>query len=230
MALFALADLHLGHAVDKPMDIFGSTWMNHADRIRTLWTERVSAEDTVLIPGDISWAMSLQDAVPDLAWIAALPGRKVLLRGNHDYWWASIGRVRNVLADGMSALQNDAVAIEEWAVCGSRGWLLPSHPRFSAEDEVVYRREVQRLRLSLEAAERIGLPKLVMMHYPPTDASAVDTGFTELLERFGAVACVYGHLHGAAHRFAFEGQKNGVKYRLVSADYLGFEPLQMSWG
>ncbi|WDL97115.1 metallophosphoesterase [Alicyclobacillus sp. ALC3] len=227
MAVFALADLHLGLAVDKPMDIFGSIWSNHAERIRASWTQRVSAQDTVLIPGDISWAMSLQEALPDLAWIAALPGRKVLLRGNHDYWWASIGRVRSALVDGVFALQNDAFAVEQWAVCGSRGWLLPSHPRFSPEDEVVYHREVQRLRLSLEAADRIGLPKLVMMHYPPTDVSAGATGFTELLEEFSVEACVYGHLHGPAHRFAFEGLKNGVAYRLVSADYLGFEPLML---
>lgn len=228
MALFALADLHLGNAVDKPMSIFGAAWNGHPELIRTAWTARVCAEDTVLIPGDISWAMSLHEALPDLEWIAALPGRKVLLKGNHDYWWSSIGRVRESLAKNMIALQHDALAVEGFAVCGSRGWLLPSHPRFSSEDEVVYRRETQRLRLSLEAAERIGLPKLVMMHYPPTDASGLDTGFTVLLEEFGAELCVYGHLHGPAQRFAFEGQKNGVRYHLVSADYLSFAPLELT--
>lgn len=228
MALFALADLHLGEAVDKPMDIFGAAWTRHPDQIQTAWRELVGSEDTVLIPGDISWAMSLEDARPDLDWIAALPGRKILLRGNHDYWWSSIGRLRQTLDASVTALQNDAFAVEQWAVCGSRGWLLPSHPKFTAADDVVYRREAQRLRMSLDAAARLGTPKVAMMHYPPTDYSATDTLYTDLLEAYEVKLCVYGHLHGAASRFAFTGEKGGVRYQLVSSDYLGFRPARLS--
>lgn len=227
MALYALADLHLGHAVNKPMDVFGPSWAQHTEQIERNWRARIHPADTVLIPGDISWAMHLEEAEPDLAFIAALPGRKILLRGNHDYWWSSISKLRARLASSVIALQNGAVEVEGWAICGSRGWLLPSHPKFSEGDETIYLREAERLRMSLEAAASFNRPLLAMMHYPPTDQTGGDTLFTELLEQHRVKLCVYGHLHGAAHRFAFEGHKAGVEYRLVSSDYLTFAPLRL---
>ncbi|WP_067933659.1 metallophosphoesterase [Alicyclobacillus kakegawensis] len=228
MNFFALADLHLSNAVNKPMDVFGDLWKDHQQRIHDAWTDAVSPDDIVLLPGDISWALTLAEAVPDLQWIARLPGKKLMIRGNHDYWWNGIGRVRKHLDAGMFAIQNDALSIGGYAVCGTRGWLLPSHPQFDAQrDDPLYRREQERLRLSLRAAAKFNLPIVCMLHYPPLSHLGEDTLFTALLSEFGVRLCVYGHLHQAAHRYRFEGEKDGVEYLLVSSDYLGFRPLQL---
>jgi predicted phosphohydrolase len=227
MGLFALADLHLAQAVDKPMDVFGPEWDHHAERIREAWCASVDDHDVVLIPGDISWAMTLDEALPDLKWIGDLPGIKVMIRGNHDYWWSGIGKVRRALALNHYAIQNDALAAGGWALCGTRGWVLPSHPKFTEEDEVIYLREANRLKLSLEAARKLQLPMVAMMHYPPCSHPEEQTLFTELLSAYGVKLCVYGHLHGPAHRFAVEGEYGGVTYRLVSADYVGFKPVRL---
>ncbi|MBX5436177.1 MAG: metallophosphoesterase [Alicyclobacillaceae bacterium] len=229
MALYALGDLHLSESVDKPMDVFGDDWRNHRERIELAWRSIVLASDIVLLPGDISWAMTLDEAAPDLHWISSLPGSKVMIRGNHDYWWHGIGKVRRALPAGVLALQNDAVALGGYAICGTRGWLLPSHPRFTDHDHTIYLREVERLRLSLTQAARLGQPIVAMMHFPPCTQTGEATRFTELLEQFGVCVCVYGHLHGAAHRYAFEGVRGGVSYRLVSADYVGFQPVPVVW-
>jgi predicted phosphohydrolase len=225
--LFALGDLHLSHSVQKPMDIFGSVWENHAAQISQNWISTVTDEDTVLLPGDLSWAMTLNEAIADLHWLDRLPGKQIMIRGNHDYWWSGIGRVRSQLSDKQIAIQNDAVVAQDYAVCGSRGWLLPSHPKFQDSDEAIFRRETERLRLSLEVARQFDRPIIVMLHYPPCSDAQPDTAFTQLLEAYSVRLCIYGHLHGPAHRFAFEGSKNGVVYRLVSADYLGFKPLPL---
>lgn len=225
---FALGDLHLSHSVEKPMDVFGDLWKNHAERVHDNWLKIVSADDYVLVPGDISWAMTLDEATADLEWLSRLPGRQVMIRGNHDYWWSGIGRVRNHLFENQIAIQNDAFEAGGYAVCGSRGWLLPSHPKFTEHDEAIYRRELERLRLSLEAAQQMNLPIVAMVHYPPCSQNDMDTAVTHLLESYSVHMCVYGHLHGLAHRFAFEGEKNGVEYRLVSADYVGFSPVPLS--
>jgi predicted phosphohydrolase len=227
MAIFAIGDLHLGQAVNKPMDIFGSDWENHPERIAQAWRQMIDSEDVVLLPGDLSWAMTLDEAKPDLEWIGQLPGYKLLIRGNHDYWWNGISKVRAALPQKCWAIQNDAVALAGYAFCGTRGWVLPSHPKFTDHDLVIYRREGERLRLSLEQAEKYGLPKIVAMHYPPCSSEGEDTLFTQLLEKYSVQVCVYGHLHGPSHRFAFEGTRGGVTYRLVSADYLAFRPLQI---
>ncbi|GGJ10358.1 ser/threonine protein phosphatase [Alicyclobacillus cellulosilyticus] len=223
--LFAIADLHLSHGTDKPMDVFGDHWSHHTDRIARAWRAKVSAADTVLLPGDLSWAMTLAEAAEDLAWIGRLPGKKVILRGNHDYWWGGIGKVRRALPPDVYAIQNDALLAESFAICGTRGWLLPSHPRFTEEDMAIYRREGERLRLSLQQAKRLGRPLIAMMHFPPCGPEGEETLFTQLLEAFGVKVCVYGHLHGPAHRYRFEGWLRGVWYQLVSADYVQFEPV-----
>lgn len=227
MAIFAIADLHLGHAVDKPMDIFGSVWDNHPERLREAWERTITEEDTVLLPGDLSWAMTLDQARPDLDWIGRLPGRKVLIRGNHDYWWSGIGKVRRALPPSCWAIQNDAVSIGDWTVCGTRGWLLPDHPHFTEQDMHIYQREGERLRLSLQQAAKSNLPIIVAMHFPPLPKDGTETIFTKLLEEYEVDLCVYGHLHGPSHRFAFEGVRNGIEYRLVSADYLDFQPVRL---
>lgn len=225
MRLFAIADLHLPGGDDKPMNVFGPHWEHHFDRIRDDWRSRVGSDDIVLIPGDISWAMYLKDAQPDLDAIAGLPGRKVLLRGNHDYWWSSLTQVRACLKDGMYALQNDALDMGEIVVAGTRGWLMPAPDTVLEEkDQRIFERELIRLRISLEAAMGIlnGRPLIVMTHYPPLSEALRDTPVTRLLREYPVAAVLYGHLHGTGIQSAFNGVADGIPYRLVSCDALGF--------
>ncbi len=212
------------------MSVFGPQWENHFDRIAESWREQITEEDTVLIPGDISWAMRLEDAVPDLEAIAALPGRKVIIRGNHDYWWNSISRIRTVLPPGFTALQNDAADLGDLVVCGTRGWTIPTGDApLSPEDQKIYDRELIRLELALDSAGRRaeGRPVIVMLHYPPLYETERASGFTRLMEERGVCLCIYGHLHGTGIRIGFNGTNNGVQYRLTSCDSLGFRPLRL---
>lgn len=226
MKIYAIGDLHLPGNQDKPMDVFGAHWTDHGQRIASAWRERVGPEDVVLMPGDLSWAMTLDEAKDDLAYLGALPGDVIIIRGNHDYWWSAIGKVRKALPHGVHAIQNDFVSLGEVAVCGTRGWSLPGTDGYGADDEKVYLREVERLRLSLEKAVKAGLrPAIVMMHYPPALRNQAPTRFTELLEAYGVELCVYGHLHGEAQRGALSGVVRGVRYRLVSCDAIDFTPV-----
>jgi len=226
--IFAIADPHLGRAVDKPMDVFGPKWERHAERMEEAWREEVGDEDWVLVPGDISWAMTLEEAAADLAFLAALPGRKVLLRGNHDYWWSSRAKVEAVLPERMQLLQNDCVDLGGGTgLVGTRGWQPPEAPRAEPHDEKIYRRELGRLELSLKAAEGRFERLVAMLHYPPVYAGVGETGFVPLLREAGVRVCLYGHLHGRDHRFAFEGERDGVFYQFVAADYLGFRPARV---
>nr|MBR4281281.1 metallophosphoesterase [Clostridia bacterium] len=225
MRLFAIGDLHLPGGQEKPMDVFGGHWEGHFERIAGDWRARVTDEDVVLIPGDTSWAMQLSDAVPDLETIGNLPGRKILIKGNHDYWWGGIGQVRRVLPESMAALQHDVADLGDVVVTGTRGWTFPTEEApLSAEDERVYARELIRLELALNAAQKTadGRPVLLMLHYPPLYQTVRDTAFTRLIERFQVHAVVYGHLHGAGLRAGFTGEWNGVRYMLSSCDALGF--------
>ncbi|MBF8378647.1 metallophosphoesterase [Alicyclobacillus mali] len=231
MAIYAIADLHLDTSQTKPMDVFGPEWRNHAEKIARNWNEKVDRDDIVLIPGDISWAMKLEEAVPDLAWIGGLPGRKILIRGNHDFWWGGIQKVRKSLPNDMYALQNDCLVLDHLCFAGTRGWTLPHHPSYKPEDdEPILRREIVRLELSLKAAVKEAKPILCLMHYPPVDGEHPDSPFHKLLVEYGVRVCVYGHLHGPAHRFAFNGQLDGIHYQLVSSDYLHFKPWQLPDG
>ncbi len=224
MRIFALSDPHLSLSSDKPMDIFGPNWDNHAARIEAAWRASVDPQDAVLLPGDISWAMNLEGVAADLAFLAGLPGSKILLRGNHDYWWNSISKVRAALPPGMRALQNDSLELFGMAIVGTRGWICPGSALFDpAQDQKLYEREVIRLELSLRSAPP-GLPKLCMLHYPPFNERRQQSGFTDLLESYGVGRVVYGHLHGKSCKNAFEGLRNGVEYILCSADHLGFAP------
>lgn len=226
MRVFAIGDLHLPGGQEKPMDVFGERWAGHGRRIAERWRELVSEEDVVLVPGDISWAMKLDEARDDLAYLGALPGRAVIIRGNHDYWWQAIGKVRRALPPNVAALQNDHVPLGgPWAVCGTRGWVLPGTEGFTEEDRRIYEREVQRLALSLESAAKAGLrPVIAMLHFPPAHRDGAPTEFTRLLEEYGVRLCVYGHLHGEAARGALRGTHRGVHYELVACDAIGFAP------
>lgn len=221
MAVYAIADLHLP-ARQKPMDVFGEQWKDHVDRVRRDWLEKVGEGDLVLLPGDLSWAMRLEDALEDLNAIGELPGTKLILRGNHDYWWNSIGRVRRALPEGMLALQNDAVLIDGRLYAGSRGWMLPGEA-LSEDDLRIYNRERMRLEMSLKHARRLdaNAPITALMHYPPLTDS--EPGFSDVLEAYGVEDCVYGHLHGAAIYGAVRGLRRGVRYHQVSSDGLDFK-------
>ena len=223
MQIYAIADLHLSLTSEKPMDVFGEAWRGHAEKLERNWRERVQKDDLVLIPGDISWAMQLSAALPDLSFIGDLPGKKILLKGNHDYWWSAIGRVRATLPAGMRALQNDSIVEAGIGICGSRGWLCPGSSNFSQDDEKIYLRELDRLSLSLQSLPQVET-KIAMLHFPPFSDKDRASSFTERLEAAGVKIAVYGHLHGEANRYAFEGEKNGVYYHCVAADKLDFTP------
>jgi predicted phosphohydrolase len=231
MAIFGISDLHLSFSTDKPMDVFGPHWRDHAARMAVAWDERVGPDDVVLCPGDLSWAMRLDEAEKDLSWIGARTGRlKVLGRGNHDYWWSAIGKVRAALPPSCVALQNDAVDVGDVVVCGSRLWSAPGGLDWSSADEKIYLREVSRLKLSLEIGKKLAgeRPLVVAIHYPPFTARGEATAFSELIEASGVSLCVYGHLHGKhAHRTAVEGDVRGVRYRLIACDKLEFRPVQL---
>ena len=233
MRLFAIGDLHMPGGDDKPMDVFGPQWDRHFFRISEAWRETVREEDTVLIPGDISWAMQLEDALPDLMEIAALPGRKILCKGNHEYWWSSLSRLRAALPGNMTALQFDAVDAGPCVVCGTRGWNYPTEGNpLPEEDGKIFRREMQRLELALDRAEAIGegKPILVMMHFPPRMKDDPETPFTRALEaRERVKAVVYGHLHGDAFAAGFDGEYRGIRYYPVSCDGIGFRPREIPW-
>jgi uncharacterized protein len=225
MRVFAIADPHLSKAQAKPMDIFGGNWQGHPEVFFERWRETVREEDLVLIPGDISWAMQLEDALLDLGDIATLPGKKVLLRGNHDYWWSAIGKVRKILPEHMYALQNDALFIDGVVIAGTRGWTCPGNYEFTEEDQKIYVREVERLNLSLQAAKKLKGDKfVVMLHFPPTNFRLEPSGFTELLLKAKPDAVVFGHLHGEKVAVPKLGE---TAVHFVAADALGFKPKQI---
>ncbi|OQB24618.1 MAG: Calcineurin-like phosphoesterase [Firmicutes bacterium ADurb.Bin182] len=223
MRVFAIGDLHLPGNYDKPMNVFGIKWDNHFSSIQSNWKANVRAEDVVLIPGDISWAMRLEDAKEDLDAVAALPGIKILLRGNHDYWWSSVSKVRVMLDKRASVLQNDSISVNGLVFAGTRGWICPGTPGFDSADERIYKREVQRLRLSLDSAQK-GRQVIAMMHFPPFNDRQQASGFTDLLEEYGIKHVIYAHLHGKSCENAFEGNLRGINYTLCSADHLNFCP------
>ena len=230
MRLFAIGDLHLPGGDDKPMDVFGPQWDRHFFHIRENWQRLVGEEDTVLIPGDISWAMQLRDAREDLEEIGRLPGKKILCKGNHDYWWNSFSQVRAVLPPSVRALQHSAADLGDAVVCGTRGWMIPTpEAPLSEQDEKIYRREGERLRLALEEAAALaeGRPLIVMTHYPPLTEGAADTLFTEVMEKYRVSAAVYGHLHGTGIQNGFTGERGGIRYYLVSCDSIGFCPKEI---
>jgi predicted phosphohydrolase len=224
MRVFAIADPHLSRAQPKPMTIFGREWEGHPEAFFRGWREVVREDDLVLVPGDLSWALRLEEALLDLGDMDELPGRKVILRGNHDYWWPSVSKLRAVLPDGMQAIQNDALVEGGVVIAGSRGWICPGTHGFSEQDEKIYRRELERLRLSLTAARKLtGEAFVVMMHFPPVNSRLEPSGFTELLLEAAPDVLVFGHVHGEpADRVVPD--LPGIDVHFVAADALGFRP------
>jgi hypothetical protein len=228
MRVFAISDLHLS-SQGKTMDVFGDHWKNHHARLSENWSRTVRPEDIVLVAGDLSWALKLPEAIPDLEWVGRLPGTKILIRGNHDYWWSSRKKVNAVLPDGMIAINASAWSWNDLSVVGTRGWSIPGASRFDENDGKIYLRELNRLRIALDQVPPKGNHRIVaMLHYPPLTKMIPSSGFTELLETFGVSVCVFGHLHGDDQKNAFEGTRNGVTYTFVASDYLGFQPIEIA--
>lgn len=210
------------------MDAFGQEWENHAHRLKENWEKVIAEDDIVLIPGDISWGLRLEEAMADFEWIHTLPGHKIISKGNHDLWWSRIGYL-NTLYEDITFLQNDCFVVEgeNLAITASRGWPYPGSDEYTDHDEKIYARELQRMKLGLDAAAKKapGARLIVCLHYPPTDPTGRRTAFTDMLEEYGVWKCIYGHLHGPiAFRSGIKGELRGIEYQLVSLDYLGTEP------
>ena len=222
MKVYAISDLHLSINCDKPMNIFGPVWEGYLDKIEKSF-KKVHNKDIVLLAGDHSWAMKLSEAQPDLDYICAFKGNKFLIKGNHDYWWSSISAVRERLSNNTYALQNDAMKVGKYIICGSRGWILPDRDKFkSEEDKKIYLRELNRMELSLKTMQNMRQKRdkvIVMMHYPPFNYKQDDSEFTKMFEKYGVDIVVYGHLHGYdKKRNKLFLVKNKIKYYLTSCD------------
>lgn len=225
MALFAISDLHLALNEDKPMDIFGNNWIEHDKKIKKNWLKKITKEDTVLIAGDISWSMKINEGMEDLNWIHKLPGKKIISKGNHDYWWGSIIKL-NSLYDDMKFIQNNFYNYEDYAICGTRGW--PIKDNSSEHDKKIMSREIIRLKLSLDEAKKNNFNKyIVMMHYPPVNDRFEESEFTKIFKEYGVEKVIYGHIHGPALKNIFQGKIDNIEYILTSCDYINFNPIRI---
>lgn len=230
MALYTIGDLHLSEGVDKPMDIFGGAWQGYRDKIIENWQRIVSPEDLVVICGDVSWGMSLTESLADFQLLDSLNGKKIVLKGNHDLWWDTIRKMNGFFCENtvnsIDFLHNNCYFYNGTAICGSRGW---AWDEGEPHDEKIWNRELVRLKASIDAAKKQDptAPIYCFLHYPPVQSKEETTDFERLMMENGVKRCFYGHLHGAGLKNAFIGEKNGVDYRVVSADYLGFKPIMV---
>lgn len=233
MALYTIGDLHLSETSQKPMDVFGGVWKDYRRKIIEAFHRIVGPDDVTVLCGDLSWALDLEGALEDLRLIDSFPGKKILLKGNHDLWWQTVTKMNKFFENNriqtLSFLHNNCIFYRETALCGTRGWFYdPTDP--AAGDEKVFRRELIRLEASLSAAEqqKPGWEKFCFLHYPPILAGGRPyevREITALLRRYGVSRCYYGHLHGESLRAAFSGERDGIRYQVVSADHLRFQPL-----
>ena len=224
MALYAIGDLHLCLGAEKPMDVFGGAWVGYMEKLKSGMSV-IRPEDTTVLLGDLSWALSLEQAQADFSWINQIPGKKIILKGNHDYWWSTASKFYSFCAaHGYSdqwILNNNHYTYNGWAICGTRGWFFEEE-KSGVHDEKMLNRELLRLEASLRSAGC--LPKMVFLHYPPRYKGYECTQILSLLKRYNVQRCFYGHLHGASHGLALEGLWDGIEFRLVSADKLKFQP------
>ena len=232
MSIYAISDLHLSFVDNKPMDIFGETWENHAEKIRENWNKKVKENDLVLLPGDFSWAMYLKDTYKDFEYLNSLPGKKLLLKGNHDYWWTTLKKMKEFLNQNdlknIDFIFNSAYETDEAIIVGTRGW----QGGKTSEDKRLIKREISRLELSLkDGIKKYGEEKdiIVCMHYPPFNSyEDLDLSYIETMEKYNVKTCIYGHLHGeTVHKEAKEGNINGISFKLVSCDYTNFDLIKI---
>lgn len=225
MALYTIGDLHLCLGAPKPMDIFGGNWVGYMEKLQQ-GLSVIRETDTTVLLGDLSWALGLDQAVADFAWIDRIPGRKIILKGNHDYWWSTATKFYKFCEDNhfknQCILNNNCYTYDGWAICGTRGWFY-EEDRGSEHDEKIFKRELMRLETSLLSAG--DLPKMVFLHYPPRYKGYECREILDLFEKYEVRRCFYGHLHGPSHALAVEGLWNGTEFRLAAADYLNFTPL-----
>lgn len=227
MAIYTIGDLHLSLGGNHSMEVFPG-WENYVARIAENWKETVGEDDAVVLVGDTSWGLTLQEALPDFQFLEALPGKKILLKGNHDYWWSTKAKIsaffeQNGL-NSFEVLHNDTIVREQIALCGSRGWLLESG---KAADVKIIQREAIRLELSLQAGEKTGLPVVCFLHYPPVYGTSECAPIFDVLERFAVSVCYYGHIHASGYRWAIDGTYRDIRFYLVSSDYRHFRLMRV---
>ena len=230
MAIYVIADLHLSFSQNKPMDIFGNNWENHAEKIRNNWIKKVKQDDYVILPGDFSWATYIEDTKLDFSYLNSLPGRKILLKGNHDYWWTTLASMRKFVKDNnfenIDFLYNNSYLVEDKIIVGTRGWNILD----SEDDKKMIKRETARLELSIkDGIQKHGSEKeiIAFLHYPPITQNNLNKlenrEFINMLKKYNIKRCYYGHLHGQSHKDAVTGIIDGIEYKLISADYLNFD-------
>ena len=230
MAIYTISDLHLSLGMDKPMDIFGDNWENHEKKIRSNWIKKVKENDLVLLPGDFSWAMYIEDAKKDFEYLNQLPGKKLLLKGNHDYWWESLTKMRKFLEENnfknIDFIYNNSYLWENKIIVGTRGW-----SEQEESPEKIIRRENIRLQLSLQdGITKYGEDKeiIVCMHYPPFTKYEEETlSFVKTMKKYNVKTCIYGHIHGEAGKDAIQGEINGIKYIMASSDQINFDLIKL---
>jgi len=232
MKIYAISDLHLCLSGAKPMDIFGTTWENYLEEIKEDWNSKVKEDDVVLMSGDMSWALKLEEATKDLEFLSSLQGKKIIIRGNHDYWWKSISKLRKELPKDIFPLQNDAIKIGNYIIAGTRGWVVPEKgKKLSEEDDKLYKREILRLELSLTFAKNLMANEndkiICMIHFPPFNSCYEESEFTKLMEKYNVNKVIYGHLHGKMSRTQNVVKINGVEYFLTSCDKLNNKVLEV---
>lgn len=244
MTIWAIADLHLSFGVpEKTMEVFGPEWKDYGAKIKSAWGKVVDPEDLILVAGDISWAMRGEQAEVDLQWIEALPGTKVLIKGNHDYWWSSLSKAKKLCPPSIHLIQNNSFTWGDYSIGGARLWdtdeyscnaciefretSVPSSKEEKPDQERLYNRELERLELSLKALDQKAAKRLVMTHYPPLGLDMKPTRASQLLEKYNVDVCVFGHLHSVKKETPLFGELNGIEYHLTSCDYLDFKPLRL---
>ena len=229
MKIWAISDPHFSFGCDKPMDVFGGAWENHIDKFISNWNAVIEKDDIVLVAGDISWAMKLEDAKVDLDALGELNGTKIIIKGNHEYWWKSISSVRAILPESVKALQNDSIKIGNVIFCGTRGWNVPEpNKEWTENDEKIYAREQERLKLTLRSMKvqrKEGDRVIAMIHFPPFNSRLENSAFTNLFEEYNVDTVVYGHIHESNARAMKKLTKNGVEYYLTSCDCLDMMPV-----
>lgn len=230
MSIYAIADLHLAFGINKPMDIFGKNWEGHVEKIRLDWKEKVKPDDIVLLPGDFSWAMYLENTYLDFEYLNQLPGKKILLKGNHDYWWTTLTSMRKYLKENkfnnIDFLYNNSYEYGDYIICGTRGWSNLEN----AENKKMLKREKNRLILSLQdGIKRFGDKKIIVcMHYPPFNELQEEYNFINVMKQYNVEKCIYGHLHGKSHKEAKEGIIEKIDFKLVSSDYTNFKLVKLT--
>lgn len=221
--IYAIGDLHMDHTGQKPMDVFGEKWLDHENNIMNKWKDIVKSDDLVIVPGDISWALKIDEAIGDLERIDMLPGIKVMIKGNHDYWWTSLSKLNGLNLKSMFYLQNNAFIHGDYKIAGTRGWIPRDSDGFSENDEKVFQRELLRFRMSLEYGKKTK-ETIATIHYPPFNIDLSPNEFVDIMKDYGVKTCIYGHLHADGHKYAVEGNISGIDFHCVACDFIDFKP------